>query len=258
MASVDYRGLAPQILERVGGEANIATMAHCATRLRLKLKDEGKADKAAIEKLPGVITVMQAGGQYQIVIGNNVPQVYEGLAAITKLGEGSDAAADGPKGSEALIAAPGTEVALASPVTGTVVPLAQVADKVFASAAMGSGLGIIPTDGHVYAPASGTVVAAMKTGHAFGIKTPEGVEVLVHIGLDTVHMQGEGFTTHVTRGAEVAKGDLLAVVDLDAVKKAGFDPTTVMVVTNTAKFTEVAPASAGVVSHGDETVLVTL
>lgn len=99
MASVDYGALAPQILEKVGGESNIRTMAHCATRLRLTLKDEAKADKDAIEKLPGVITVMRAGGQFQIVIGNSVPKLYEAMGRITKLGEGpSDAADDGPKG----------------------------------------------------------------------------------------------------------------------------------------------------------------
>lgn len=76
MATVDYRSLAGDILHEVGGEGNIAGATHCATRLRLKLRDEAKADKAAIEKLPGVITVMQAGGQYQIVIGDNVPTVY--------------------------------------------------------------------------------------------------------------------------------------------------------------------------------------
>lgn len=95
MGSVDYKALAPQILEKVGGEVNITSMAHCATRLRLKLRDESLADKAGIENLPGVITVMPAGGQYQVVIGNNVPILYEEMARITKLGEGADEAVGG-------------------------------------------------------------------------------------------------------------------------------------------------------------------
>jgi PTS system beta-glucosides-specific IIC component len=93
MATVDYRSLAGDILQGVGGEQNIASATHCATRLRLKLRDNEKADTAAIEKLPGVITVMKAGGQYQVVIGNNVPTVYAELGKITKL-TGDDAGAN--------------------------------------------------------------------------------------------------------------------------------------------------------------------
>ena len=98
MPSVDYRSLAGDILQQVGGEENITSAAHCATRLRLKLRDESKANKAAIENLPGVITVMQAGGQYQVVIGNNVPLVYEELGRITKLGDAAHTGEAGPKG----------------------------------------------------------------------------------------------------------------------------------------------------------------
>ncbi|MDQ0799508.1 PTS transporter subunit EIIC [Arthrobacter sp. SLBN-112] len=89
MANVNYRSLAGEILQGVGGEKNIVSAAHCATRLRLKLRDEAKADTAAVEKLPGVITVMKAGGQYQVVIGDNVPTVYAELGKITKLTEDS-------------------------------------------------------------------------------------------------------------------------------------------------------------------------
>src|SRR5690349_19948028 len=83
MGSVDYRSLAGDIVEQVGGVDNIASATHCATRLRLRLKDEDKADKTAVEKLTGVITVMRAGGQFQVVIGNDVPQVYSELNKIT-------------------------------------------------------------------------------------------------------------------------------------------------------------------------------
>ena len=217
------------------------------------------ADSFVFASLLAIPAFMNVGNFALTMIGTAVAVVI-GFALTFFFGprEQADAEAEDAPRSEALIAEPGTEVALSAPVSGRIIPLSEVADKVFASAAMGSGVGIVPTDGHVYAPVAGKVVAAMKTGHAFGIKTAEGVEVLVHIGLDTVQMKGEGFTSHVTQGAEVARGDLLAVVDLDAVVKAGYDTTTVMVVTNTAKLTEVAPASAGAVSHGDETVLVTL
>lgn len=99
MAAVDYRSLAGQILEKVGGEANVASVAHCATRLRFKLKDTAKANKAAVEKLAGVITVVEAGGQFQVVIGNDVPIVYAEIGQLTKLiADGAAAADEGPKG----------------------------------------------------------------------------------------------------------------------------------------------------------------
>lgn len=631
MGSVDYKALAPQILEKVGGEENIASLAHCATRLRLKLKDESKADKAAVEKLPGVITVMPAGGQFQVVIGNNVPLLYDEMTRITKLGEASDDADAGPKGSilnqfielvssifhpilwplaaaglykafltmfvtfgwfdastteyavlnaasDSLIyflpillaipaakrfkANPYTAVAIAgalvypsiialnsaegaltffgiplvmmsyvssvipiivtvwiqgmlerfaakilpgairnftvpllsmlllvplalltigpittmaanglagavdwlfqvapwaagavmggfwqvfvlfglhwgivpimllqlsqgysimagpllgavlaqaaatlavmlrtkhaetkvlagpaalsgflagitepaiygvnlprklpfyfgiaggaiggifagisgsgtnafvfpsllgipayldtpnlplffigvaisvlvgffgtffwgvkdpapeatapvetevsdavapvataaaggvgtltrtvtlgAPVAGTAVAMTEVQDKVFASEAMGKGLGILPSDGKVVAPASGTVVVAMKSGHAFGIKTDEGVEVLVHIGIDTVQLKGQGFSPKVAKGDRVERGQLLAEVDLAAVKNAGYDTTTVLIVTNTGQFEAVEATASGPVTAGQDAALVTV
>lgn len=156
--------------------------------------------------------------------------------------------------------ATGTEIAgtveILSPVDGRAVALTEVPDKVFASGAMGKGLGIVPADGHVYAPISGTVKAAMKSGHAYGIKSPDGVEVLVHIGIDTVQMNGRGFSPAVNRGDHVKAGDLLAVVDLDVVAEAGYDPTTLVVITNTAQLTDVVPVAQGTVTHGQPAVTV--
>ncbi|TDL33385.1 beta-glucoside-specific PTS transporter subunit IIABC [Arthrobacter nitrophenolicus] len=147
-------------------------------------------------------------------------------------------------------------VDVVAPVAGTAVALADVQDKVFASGAMGKGLGIIPTDGHIYSPITGTIKAAMKTGHAFGIKSDDGVEVLVHIGIDTVQLQGRGFESAVTRGQDVRAGDLLAVVDLDAVTKAGYDITTLVMVTNTAQLRSVDPVESGNLAQGDTAITV--
>jgi beta-glucoside PTS system EIICBA component len=147
-------------------------------------------------------------------------------------------------------------VEVGSPVTGETVALAEVKDKVFASEALGKGIGIIPEHGQVYAPFGGTLVSAFPTGHAFGIKSPDGVEALIHIGIDTVQLEGRGFTTAVTQGQEVEAGDLLATVDLDAIKAAGYDPTTILVITNTAQFTAVLPAEGHHLAHGDTAVVI--
>lgn len=143
---------------------------------------------------------------------------------------------------------------LTSPMIGTAMPLENVADPVFSSGALGNGVGILPLDGHVLAPVPGTVVTAMESGHAYGIKTDDGVEVLIHIGLDTVNLKGEGFAPKVGVGARVARGEPLVDVDLKAVRDAGYDPTTILVVTNTASLGAVVPIVDGEVTT-DTTVI---
>ena len=143
-----------------------------------------------------------------------------------------------------------------APVSGELVSLAAVNDRVFASGALGSGLGIVPSSGQVYAPFGGTVVSAFPTGHAFGIKSDDGIEALIHIGIDTVQLDGKGFTAAVQQGQVVQAGDLLATVDLDAVKAAGYDPTTILVITNTAQFAAVLPAEGHAVAHGDTAIVI--
>jgi len=140
---------------------------------------------------------------------------------------------------------------IGAPVTGQVVPLEQVNDKVFASKALGEGVGIVPTDGHVIAPVGGVLITVPESGHAFGIRTDDGVEVLVHVGIDTVRLEGKGFQVEVKADQRVEAGDLLAKVDLDVVKSAGYDPTTIVVVINTMSLTSVAPRNAGKVGLGD-------
>ncbi|MGB3771911.1 MAG: beta-glucoside-specific PTS transporter subunit IIABC [Rhodococcus sp. (in: high G+C Gram-positive bacteria)] len=145
-----------------------------------------------------------------------------------------------------------------APVGGTLVALENVPDRVFASGVLGKGVGIVPTEGVARAPISGTVVTAMKSGHAYGLKSADGVEVLVHIGIDTVRMNGEGFTARVARGDEVNAGDVLAEFDIDAIRRAGFDPMTLVVVTNSATFSAVVSADAGDVQHGGPAIAVTV
>ncbi|MCK2200018.1 beta-glucoside-specific PTS transporter subunit IIABC [Corynebacterium callunae] len=137
---------------------------------------------------------------------------------------------------EAAVSQELDELELNAPVAGTLIPLAEVADPVFSSGKMGDGIAIMPTSGKIYAPCDATVKVAMKSGHAFGLRTDTGVDILIHIGIDTVALKGEGFTPHVTRGQEVKAGDLLAEVDLELMAAKGIDSTTIMLLTNSAKF----------------------
>lgn len=178
--------------------------------------------------------------------------------------------------SEAAVPAPGDEVAPApqdpsattttatrttvvdvvAPVSGRMVALEEVPDKVFASGALGQGVGIVPDEGTVRAPLSGKVISVASSGHAFGLKSQDGVELLVHIGIDTVELKGEHFTVTAAKGDEVQAGDVLATVDLEAVKAAGYDTTTIVTVTNSAKLQEVTPAQSGPVEAGAPAVVV--
>ncbi|MBC7270518.1 MAG: PTS glucose transporter subunit IIA [Streptomyces sp.] len=150
----------------------------------------------------------------------------------------------------------GTGTGLSAPVAGRVIGLDQVEDPVFSSRALGEGVGIEPADGRVVAPVDGELITVADTGHAFGIRTADGVEVLIHIGIDTVQMRGEGFDVHVTPGQHVSTGDLLAEVDLDAVRAANHPTVTLMTVLNTADLTTVEPHTGQDVTAGTPVVTV--
>ncbi|MGM0238930.1 beta-glucoside-specific PTS transporter subunit IIABC [Enterococcus sp. AZ103] len=125
---------------------------------------------------------------------------------------------------------------LASPLTGKVIPLSEVKDEVFSSGMVGSGVGILPEEGKLYAPADAEVTMVFETGHALGLRLDSGAEILFHIGIDTVQMQGDGFTPKVQAGDQVKKGQLLIEFDIAKIEAAGFDPTLIYVVTNHDKF----------------------
>jgi len=143
---------------------------------------------------------------------------------------------------------------LGAPVAGQVIALTEVADKVFASKALGEGVGIVPSAGRVIAPVSGVLVTVPDSGHAFGIRTDDGVEVLVHVGIDTVRLEGKGFDVKVAKDQRVVAGDVLADVDLDVIRGAGYDPTTVVVVINTLTLSSVTPRPAAEVGLGDPVI----
>ncbi|MDN5569950.1 MAG: beta-glucoside-specific PTS transporter subunit IIABC [Propionibacteriaceae bacterium] len=156
---------------------------------------------------------------------------------------------------EAPEAAPGTDIELASPMAGTIVPLEQVDDKVFSSGAMGSGFGIRPTDGTVVAPVDAKVVVSM--GHAIGLKTTDGLEILIHVGIDTVKLNGAPFSHAVAKGTQVKAGDVLVIADLAAIAAAGLDPTTVVIITNSGNYATIAPLAEGTVTSATPALLVT-
>lgn len=143
---------------------------------------------------------------------------------------------------------------IASPVAGTAENLSQVNDEVFSQKMMGDGAAVIPTDGTIYTPVDGTITVAYETKHAYGLTADNGAEVLIHVGLDTVNLKGEHFTSEVSQGQQVKAGDKLGTVDLDAVKAAGYDTTVMVVITNSNNYKEVRCLADGKVNHGDQLV----
>lgn len=145
-------------------------------------------------------------------------------------------------------------ITLAAPLKGKAVSLSEVNDPTFSENMLGKGAAIIPAEGKIYAPADGEISLVFDTLHAVSMTTTEGIELLIHVGLDTVMLKGEGFTSHVATGDKVKKGDLLLSVDLDALKSAGYDIITPMVVCNTDSYADVVPAASGDISVGDDFV----
>ena len=153
---------------------------------------------------------------------------------------------------------PGTVTEIASPLTGSAMALDAVPDPVFASGAMGGGAGVDPSgDVVVTAPADGTVVVAMGSGHAYGLSLDSGVEILIHVGLDTVNLEGKGFDVKVAKGDRVRAGDVLVRVDRSVVEAAGYSLVTPVIVTNTAKFSSVELVAPGSVASGAPLLRVT-
>lgn len=191
-----------------------------------------------------------ARGMYMQLIGIVIAMVVSFVLTFILWSDKSKVKTDETKAPEK---ASGPE-SIVAPVAGKVINLKELKDAAFAEGALGTGLGILPTDGHFYAPVNGTVTTLFPTLHAIGITSDSGVEVLIHIGLDTVQLEGKGFKAHVKQGDHVSVGQPLVDVDLDVVKKAGYETQTPIVITNTRDLLDVLPVGEGNVTAGDEII----
>ena len=148
----------------------------------------------------------------------------------------------------------GNKIDISSPVNGEIVPIENVSDPTFSQEMIGKGVAVQPSDGKFYAPADGKLVALFPTGHAYAMTTNDGAEVLVHIGIDTVKLNGQFYTVNAKQGDDVKKGDLIVEVDLEGVKNAGFDVVTPIIISNSGKFSKIEKKT-GSVSAGDTVIL---
>ena len=209
---------------------------------RAQVNDERDAAEAAAKGEVAVPAQTVPAEERELVAVGAAPAVTGGSASAGSV--------------EADVPAARKGLELAAPVAGRVIGLGEVEDPVFASRALGEGVGIEPADGHVVAPVDGELITVAETGHAFGIRTTDGTEVLVHIGIDTVKMNGKGFDVRVEAGRKVSTGDLLVEVDLGAVRAAGYSTVTLMTVLNTADMASVEPHTGQDVTAGAPVVTV--
>lgn len=219
------------VLDAMGGKDNVKHLDACITRLRVEVLDKAKVDVNALKEL-GAAGVLEVGNNMQAIFGPKSDQIKHDMALITKGEITSPSQTTVSEEDEAVHIDGSRSVTIVAPCDGEVIPLSEVPDQVFSGGMMGDGVGFIPRQSEIVAPFHGKVKALFPTKHAIGIESTDGVELLIHIGIDTVKLNGEGFESFVKVGDEVAEGQLLMKVDLEYLQQHAPSIVTPMIVTN--------------------------
>lgn len=252
--------LSRQIMMGLGGKANISDVDCCITRLRCTVHD-GKKVNQQLLKETGASGVICKGTGVQVVYGPRVAVIKSDLEAFLASPASNQDAAPAPAPAPAApssTAAPsntassGKSRVIASPIAGKVLPLEEINDGVFSEKMVGEGFAIEPSDNQVYAPADCEVATVFGTKHAIGLLTTDGVELLIHIGIDTVQLNGAPYTIKVKEGDKLKKGDLIGTFDSKAILDAGYRTVTPVVVTNSDDYSSFRLVKTGKAAAGDE------
>ena len=225
---------AVNIINLLGGRANIVDVDACMTRLRVTVKDADRVGTEEQWKAEGAMGLVMKGQGVQAIYGPKADVLKSDIQDILDSGEviPETLPSQMTETQQNTVHFKGVTEEVYSVADGQVIALEQVKDPVFAQKMMGDGFAVEPANGNIVSPVSGTVSSIFPTKHALGLVTEAGLEVLVHIGLDTVSLEGKPFTVHVSEGQKVAAGDLLVTADLDAIRAAGRETSTVVVFTN--------------------------
>lgn len=233
---------AVKVLEAIGGKDNIEVLDACITRLRLTLKDTSKVDQGMLKAL-GAAGVLIAGNNVQAIFGTEAEKIKDDIKAVIS---NSGTIIKSSNSCEAQVAdkagekrVKGGTFSILSPVNGEVLELSEVPDEVFSAKMLGDGFAVLPAENRIYAPVDGEITVLFPTKHAVAITTKEGLEVLVHIGVDTVKLGGEGFTAHVNQGDRVKKGELLLTLDLELIKEKARSMISPVIITNMDKVKDI-------------------
>ena len=246
---------AVNIINLLGGRANIVDVDACMTRLRVTVKDADKVGDAEQWKAEGAMGLVMKGQGVQAIYGPKADVLKSDIQDILDSGEiiPETLPSQMTEAQQNTVQFKGLTEEVYSVADGQVIALEQVKDPVFAQKMMGDGFAVEPANGNIVSPVSGTVSSVFPTKHALGLVTEAGLEVLVHIGLDTVSLEGKPFTVHVAEGQKVAAGDLLVTADLDAIRAAGRETSTIVVFTNGDVIKSVNLEQTG--SHAAKTVV---
>ena len=225
---------AVNIINLLGGRANIVDVDACMTRLRVTVKDADRVGDAEQWKAEGAMGLVMKGQGVQAIYGPKADVLKSDIQDILDSGEiiPETLPSQMTEAQQNTVQFKGLTEEVYSVADGQVIALEQVKDPVFAQKMMGDGFAVEPANGNIVSPVSGTVSSIFPTKHALGLVTAAGLEVLVHIGLDTVSLEGKPFTVHVAEGQKVVAGDLLVTADLDAIRAADRETSTVVVFTN--------------------------
>ena len=225
---------AVNIINLLGGRANIVDVDACMTRLRVTVKDADRVGTEEQWKAEGAMGLVMKGQGVQAIYGPKADVLKSDIQDILDSGEviPETLPSQMTEAQQNTVHFKGVTEEVYSVADGQVIALEQVKDPVFAQKMMGDGFAVEPANGNIVSPVTGTVSSIFPTKHALGLVTESGLEVLVHIGLDTVSLEGKPFTVHVSEGQKVAAGDLLVTADLDAIRAAGRETSTVVVFTN--------------------------
>ena len=239
--SAGFVGTAVKFIDALGGKSNIAELDNCATRLRMEINDPSIVDEPALKRAGAAGTIKPGGRSVQVIYGLNVQFVKDAMEKVLAGDIEAPAAADVPdvvpdadesSASVAVLEKTAETFVLHRPIPGYAIALSEVPDATFSSGMMGPGAAVVPTSGEVTAPADATVVTVFPTGHAIGLRLEDGTEVLIHVGLDTVKMKGDGFEPLVAAGDTVSRGQPILNVDLGKIEAAGYLTVTPVVVMN--------------------------
>ena len=246
---------AVNIINLLGGRANIVDVDACMTRLRVTVKDADKVGDAEQWKAEGALGLVMKGQGVQAIYGPKADVLKSDIQDILDSGEviPETLPSQMTEAQQNAVQYKGLTEEVYSVADGEVIALEQVKDPVFSQKMMGDGFAVEPTNGNIVSPVSSTVSSIFPTKHALGLVTEAGLEVLVHIGLDTVSLEGKPFTVHVAEGQKVAAGDLLVTADLDAIREAGRETSTIVVFTNADAIKSVNLEQTG--SHAAKTVV---
>ncbi|MFT4156828.1 MAG: N-acetylglucosamine-specific PTS transporter subunit IIBC [Microbacterium sp.] len=232
-----YLSTAGLFLAALGGKENITELDNCATRLRMEIADVSKVDEKALKRAGAAGTMKAGGHSVQVIYGLNVQFVKDAMERIMSGEAAAPTVSASHEGGSAgrTAVAPKTDAGvrtLRQPLAGAVVPLTEVPDPTFAQGIMGPGVAIQPSGDTVFAPAATTIGATFDTSHAIALELDDGTELLIHVGIDTVQMKGDGFETLVEKGARVTAGTPLLRFDAAKIAAAGYSAITPVIVLN--------------------------